>query len=122
MMAGDNYMKDTEELYKYLGSVEASFALLSALCLPRFSAVSSRIAAVLAEKAGIPNFVASGAWSSPTHVMAQPSYSNLYEGVVKWGNGEGLMQSGESRVAGHVELLRGRCCGRRDRGNVETDG
>ena len=121
-MAGDNYMKDTEELYKYLGSVEASFALLSALCLPRFSAVSSRIAAVLAEKAGIPNFVASGAWSSPTHVMAQPSYSNLYEGVVKWGNGEGLMQSGESRVAGHVELLRGRCCGRRDRGNVETDG
>lgn len=105
-------MKDAEELYKYLGSVEASFALLSALCLPRFASVASRIAAVLAEKAGIPNYVPSGAWSSPTHVVAQPSFSNLYEGVVKWGLVEGVSsQSGESRIAGDVELLRGRFYG-----------
>lgn len=99
-------MKDAEELYKYLGSVEASFALLSALCLPRFASVASRIAAVLAEKAGIPNYVPSGAWSSPTHVVAQPSFSNLYEGVVKWGLVEGFHR----RVVSRGLLAMWNCC------------
>ena len=99
MLAGDNFMRDAEQLYKYYGSVEASFALLAALCLPRFAALAARIAAVLAEKAGLPNFAASGAWANPTHVVPQPSFSNLFEGAVKW---ESWKKGGDAewRVAG----------------------
>ena len=116
MMARDTFLRDSEQLYHYAGSVEATFSLLLAFCLPSFSPIASRIAAVLADKAGVPNYVPAGSnsllangtngtngtnggqtsgangtygangvnGSGVVRVVGQSSYSNLYEGVVKW--------------------------------------
>ena len=112
MMARDTFLRDSEQLYHYAGSVEATFSLLLAFCLPSFSPIASRIAAVLADKAGVPNYVPAGSnsllangtnggqtsgangangtyganganGSGVVRVVGQSSYSNLYEGVVK---------------------------------------
>lgn len=140
MMARDTFLRDSEQLYHYAGSVEATFSLLLAFCLPSFSPIASRIAAVLADKAGVPNYVPAGSnsllangtnggqtngtnggqtsgtygtyganganganGSGVVRVVGQSSYSNLYEGVVKWVQGIAIMQSGQSHITSDVE-------------------
>ena len=69
--------------YQYVGSVEASYLLLTAACLPRFSPVRSRLLAVLAEKAGVPNYQLQGDWGTVCTLTPDATHSHLYEGVLK---------------------------------------